>query len=293
MKKEKTIILLAGVVIIILVICLIISNIRSMEVCCQINKNTNRYEKGWNKLKEIDGESGEHVIESLKDLSPDLGRYIIEYAFGDVYCRKGISDKEREVAVIGSLTALGNAEPQLKVHLNAALNVGCTPTEIIQIINQTSPYAGIPASLNALNTFKEVMKERNIQFSDSNFQELPDEDIYDIGKNRLDNLIPNQSEKLDNAFKNWAPEIVDYIIITYGTILNEDKLDPKLRQIATIASLTAIGTAKPQLKLHIKGALNIGITVEQIKEIMITMSVYSGFPSALNGLFTLQEILDE
>lgn len=253
-----------------------------------------RYERGWLKLKEIDGEAGENVIESLKEISPEFGNYIIEYVFGDVYCRNGISDKEREIAVIASLTGLGNAEPQLKVHLNAALNVGCTPVEIIEVINQTSPYTGIPSSLNALNIFREVIIERDIVLKrdDFNLNKKDIASIYEIGEKRLNNLLPNQTEKLNLALGNLSPEIVDYIILTYGDVLNEDLLSPRLRQIATIASLTAIGTAKPQLQLHIKGAMNIGVTVEEIKEIMITMSVYAGFPATLNGLFALQEIID-
>ena len=85
----------------------------------------------------------------------------------------------------------------------------------------------------------------------------------------------------------------DYVIYTYGYLFREDILKPELRQLATIASLTAMGTAKPQLKLHIEGALAIGVSPEKIREVIITMSAYAGFPAALNGLFTLKEILNE
>lgn len=81
---------------------------------------TERFERGWEKLKEIDGEAGVKVIESLKDISPDLGRYTIEYPFGDVYSREVLNNKTKEIAVIAALTAIGsNARPQLKVRLNA------------------------------------------------------------------------------------------------------------------------------------------------------------------------------
>jgi 4-carboxymuconolactone decarboxylase len=55
-----------------------------------------RYQQGWEKLKEIDGEAGERVIESLKDIAPDLARYTIEFPFGDVYSRAGLDLKSRE-----------------------------------------------------------------------------------------------------------------------------------------------------------------------------------------------------
>jgi len=82
-----------------------------------------RYDRGWEKLKEIDGHTGENVIEALKDIAPDLARYIIEFPFGDVYSRGVLSLKEREIATVAALAALGNAQPQLKVHIHGALNV--------------------------------------------------------------------------------------------------------------------------------------------------------------------------
>jgi len=120
-----------------------------------------RYKRGWERLKEIDGEAGERVIESLKDIAPDLARYVIEFPFGDVYSRPGLDLKSREIATVSALTALGNAIPQLKVHIHAALNVGCTRQEVVEIIIQMSVYAGFPAALNAMFAAKEVFAERD------------------------------------------------------------------------------------------------------------------------------------
>ena len=123
--------------------------------------NEDRYERGWTKLKEIDGEAGKRVIESLKDIAPDLGRYTIEFPFGDVYSRPGLDLKSREIATVAALTVLGNALPQLKVHIHGALNVGCTRKEIIEVIIQMAVYAGFPAALNGMFAAKEVFKERD------------------------------------------------------------------------------------------------------------------------------------
>jgi 4-carboxymuconolactone decarboxylase len=120
-----------------------------------------RYERGWEKLREIDGEAGERVIASLKDIAPDLARYVIEFPFGDIHCRPGLDLKSQEIATVAALTALGHAAPQLKVHINAALNVGCTRTEIIEVIIQMSVYAGFPAALNGIFAAREVFQERD------------------------------------------------------------------------------------------------------------------------------------
>ena len=122
----------------------------------------NRYARGLAKLEEIDGQQGERVIESLKDIAPDFGRYIIEFGFGDIYSRPGLDLKSREIAVVAALTALGNAAPQLKVHVHGALNVGCTRDEIVEVVMQMAVYAGFPAALNGLFAAKEVFVERGL-----------------------------------------------------------------------------------------------------------------------------------
>ena len=106
-----------------------------------------RFEIGWEKLAEIDGKQGEKVIESLKDIAPDFADLLIEFPFGDVYSRPGLDLKSREIATVAALTAMGNARPQLKVHINGALNVGCTHQEIIEIMIQMAVYAGFPSAL--------------------------------------------------------------------------------------------------------------------------------------------------
>jgi 4-carboxymuconolactone decarboxylase len=120
-----------------------------------------RYARGWEKLKEIDGEAGERVIQSLRDIAPDFARYVIEFPFGDIYSRPALDLKSREIAVVAALTALGNAAPQLKVHIQGAINVGCTREEIIEVIMQMAVYAGFPAALNGLFAAKEVFQERD------------------------------------------------------------------------------------------------------------------------------------
>jgi len=124
-------------------------------------ENQDRYRRGWEKLREIDGEAGERVVESLQDIAPDFARYLIEFPFGDVYSRPGLDLKSREIAVVAALTALGNAAPQLKVHIHGALNVGCTRQEVVEIVMQMAVYAGFPAALNGLSAAKETFKERD------------------------------------------------------------------------------------------------------------------------------------
>ena len=120
------------------------------------------FELGSEKLKEIDGIGGENVIQSLQDIAPDVGKYIIEFAFGDVYTRPELSMQEREMITITSLLTSGGCEPQLEVHINGSLNVGLSPEKIIETFIQCIPYTGFPKVLNAIYTAKKIFAERHI-----------------------------------------------------------------------------------------------------------------------------------
>ena len=121
-----------------------------------------RFELGTEQLKQIDGVGGENVIHSLEDIAPDVGRYIIEFAFGDIYPRKELTLKEREMITITSLLTAGGCEAQLEVHINGALNVGVSPEKIVETFIQCIPYTGFPKVLNAIFTAKKVFAERSI-----------------------------------------------------------------------------------------------------------------------------------
>ena len=114
-----------------------------------------RYERGLAKLAQVDGKAGEEVVSRLGD----LGRYIVEFSFGDIYSREGLSLRDRQIATVAMLTALGGREPQLRLHLGAALNVGLSPQEIEEIIIHTVSYAGFPTAINAMRLLQEVLAE--------------------------------------------------------------------------------------------------------------------------------------
>ncbi len=115
-----------------------------------------RFVTGQEMLQKVDGKGGDAVIASLQDIAPDFAQYLIEFPFGDIYSRPGLDLRSREIATVAALTALGNAAPQLKVHIGAALHVGLTQKEIVEVIMQMAVYAGFPAALNGLFAAKEV-----------------------------------------------------------------------------------------------------------------------------------------
>ena len=120
-----------------------------------------RYEKGKKSLESIQNRSVEEIFRELDDIAPDLSRFVVEYPYSEIYTREDLDLKTREICTVSALTVLGTI-PQLKEHINAALNVGNTPTEIVEIIMQMSAYCGFPKSINAMMAAKEVFKERDL-----------------------------------------------------------------------------------------------------------------------------------
>lgn len=107
----------------------------------------------------------------------------------------------------------------------------------------------------------------------------------------LSEIDGTAGEKVISSLADIAPDFAQYLLeFPFGDIYSRPGLDIRAREIATIAALTAMGHATPQLKVHIAAGLNVGITRDEIVEIIMQMAVYAGFPAALNGLFAAKEV---
>ncbi|WP_428815970.1 carboxymuconolactone decarboxylase family protein [Lactococcus lactis] len=120
----------------------------------------NKKEIGLKNLAKIDGAAAEVVFDSLKDLAPDLNDMMLEFAFGTIYERGVLNFKQREMITITSLLTQGGCENQLRVHIQASLNVGLTQEEIIENFIHCVPYVGFPRILNAIFVAKEIFTDR-------------------------------------------------------------------------------------------------------------------------------------
>lgn len=125
-----------------------------------------RYEKGMDKLQELILQEGESptghmdIGAGFSDVAPDLERFVVEFAFGDIYARPGIDNKQKVIATISSLVAQGL--PQIGMHVKTGLAVGLKPEEIVGTIIHLLPYCGFPKVLNALKVVQEVFNEKGI-----------------------------------------------------------------------------------------------------------------------------------
>ena len=125
-----------------------------------------RYQRGMDVIRKYEDKSENPAysitFEDLMDLDPDLENYIVEFAFGDIYSREGLTHEQRTLITISSLVTQG-LEPQLKLHVNTGLTIGLTPKEIVGAIIHLLPYTGFPRVLNALKVAKEVFVQRGVK----------------------------------------------------------------------------------------------------------------------------------
>lgn len=121
-----------------------------------------RYEQGRIVLDAVDGAAGANVIDALNEVAPELGHQIVAWGFGEIYSRPALAPRDRQLVTLGMLAALGGCEPQLEVHINASLNVGLSPQQIVEAFLHSAVYCGFPRSLNATLTAKKVFAERGL-----------------------------------------------------------------------------------------------------------------------------------
>jgi len=121
--------------------------------------NNERYDLGMKTLKKMISEESLHTISNMKNISPDFWDMIVGFGYGEVYAREGLSLANREIVTLTTLITQGAFE-QLEFHMRAALKVGLTENEIIEIIIQCAAYVGFPKATQAMALAGKVFQEK-------------------------------------------------------------------------------------------------------------------------------------
>ena len=130
-----------------------------------------RYQKGIETIQEFTVPSEENptghmdIGKAFEDIAPDLTKFVVEFAFGDIYARPGLDKKQKVLTTISALVAQGT--PQIEMHVKTGLAVGLKPEEIVGCIMHLIPYTGFPRALNALTAAKKVFEEQGITIETS------------------------------------------------------------------------------------------------------------------------------
>ena len=225
------------------------------------------------------------------ELAPDLERIIGEALFGTIWKRPLLTPVQREMVTLSCLIVL-NREVQLRRHLSNALNVGLTPEQIVELIIHDTWYGGAPAGIQALTLCKEVFEERGIDFKPANVHDgSEDADSLSRRGEELRRSYMGTSSPARLSPPTEAEQELGVITGEYywGATWTRPGLDLTSRCICTMTCLAALGREGP-LRSHIRGALNIGLSRDQIIEVFGHMTLYAGIPFARGAMDIANEI---
>ena len=200
------------------------------------------------------------------DAVPLLGELTTSVVYGEVWERPQLSKRDRSLVTIAALQAL--YRDQLRGHINRGLENGLTQEEIQEVILHVSFYMGWPTGVNASRMAGEIFQERGLPFSPpaSPWVESGDSPEFTEGAYAA---VPRLGE-LRNT-------------LLYGNIWERPQLSKRDRSMVTVAALQAT-YATNQLRGHIARALDEnGVTPEELSEIILHLTFYSGWPTAVNA----------
>lgn len=224
---------------------------------------------------------------------PEMLAILQKYIFGEIFTVGELDIKTREMITVTSL-AVQQTLPQLKAHINAALNTGVTPIELREAIYQCAPFIGFPKTLNALGVLNEVFKERGIQTPLKLTATTNENNRYEKG---LEIQKPLYGDEIKESMKglpdNMGEEVARFLTeVNFGDFYTREGLDIKTRELLVISILVTTNNTTT-LKSHIKGNLKAGNSKETITSAIIQCLPYVGFPNTLNALRTMKEVLNE
>lgn len=217
------------------------------------------------------------------------------YIFGDVCYTGSLDNRTRELVTVTVLTVL-SALPQIKAHVGASLNAGCTPVEIREAVYQCAPFIGFPKTLNAISAMNEIFLQQGIDLP------LPKQSTLKSSEERYEKGLNIQFSLYGDEIKDrytWLPKPFDEAVprflteLCFGDFNTRTGLDGKTRELLTVVLLTAMGGAEVQVKSHVEGALKAGNTKEEIVCALVHAGGYMGFPRLFNALNACKELLTE
>ena len=216
---------------------------------------------------------------------PEFMQILQGYIFGDVCYTGSLDNRMRELVTITTLTVLSTL-PQLKAHVQAGLNAGCTPVEIREAVYQCAPFIGFPKTLNAIATMNEAFTAAGIALPLPSQGTVTEESRYDDG---LAIQAPIYGTEIADRYRDLPPEYAEAIprFLTefgFGDFATRSGLDGARRELLTVVMLAALGGADLQVKAHVLGAEKAGNSRDRILAALLHAMPYMGIPRLFNAL---------
>ena len=245
-----------------------------------------RIEKAKEKYEELFGQ-----VQSVSNSNdPELMTILQRFAFGEVFYTGNLNDKTRELITITTLAA-NQTLPQLKVHTNAALNIGVKPLEIREVVYQLAPFIGYPKVLNAMDTINSVFKSRGFTLPLENKGTVRENERLDKGKAFQYPLYGDRMKEALKDLPGGLGEIIPRMLTEscFGDFYTREGLDIKTRELMIFCALATLGGTERQMASHAAGNLKAGNSKETLLSAMIQCYPYIGFPRVSNAINIIKE----
>lgn len=222
---------------------------------------------------------------------PGMQHYTRESIFGAVWARPGLELRYRMLATLSVLTCLQRLQ-QLRTYINSALNMGLGPQEVQEVFIHCSIYAGFPTAVNSLELAQEVFQQRGVTVPPMDVPEVSLEEMEARGQALRQSLMGDTDQGgYVAAADALAPDLRRLAVqYGFGGLYHRPGLDLKSRVVCAIAALTAL-RAEPQLRNFMKAGVRVGLSRQEVVEVLMQTAPYAGFPAALNAVAIAQQHL--
>ncbi len=226
-----------------------------------------------------------------RELAPGFDRLAEEMVWGSIWARPGLDIEERMLAVLSALTSAQRL-PQLRRYIAAALHIGLPAASIQEVMIHCAIYSGFPTALNSLALANEVFAEKGVETPAGEPMDIDADTLMALGDETMRALHGERAEG-DYAAPGHRTTGALYPVAAtygYGAIWSRPGLDHRQRMVCTLAAFTSIQHATQMAKFAVS-ALNVGLTREEVVEVVMQTAPYTGFPRALNALAIFDEAL--
>jgi 4-carboxymuconolactone decarboxylase len=229
--------------------------------------------------------------DSLSFTDQDFFEGFNRFLYGEVFYKGSLTDRQRELITLVVLTA-NQCLPQIKEHVEIALNAGVSPVEIKEAIYHCAPYAGYPKAINALNIANEVFKEKNISMPLKSQQQVTENERYDKGL-KVEVELGGQMvvDRLNGAPQTYKHLYEFLAAWCFGDFFTRGGLDIKTRELLTLCIISSLGGCDAQVKGHTKNNLTVGNDKATIIAAITQCMPYNGCPRTLNALNAVNEVI--
>ncbi|WP_038170265.1 carboxymuconolactone decarboxylase family protein [Verrucomicrobium sp. BvORR106] len=207
-----------------------------------------------------------------------------------------LSDKQRKMTTISAYAAKGDLE-RLKAELHAGLDAQMTVNEIKEVLVHLYAYCGFPRSIRGLQTFMTVVDERRASGKKDEVgrEATPITDTrsrYDRGKEIQMKVTGRTEEQLRAGYAAFSPQMEALLKEhLFADLFERDLLSFQDREIVTIAALISMGGVEPMVQAHFSAGLTVGLTPDQLKQIVSEFETMPGQNDTASARSILSQVL--